>query len=128
MKNVLELENFTGDTERAVQQDFYATIYTCNLASILIQNAQEEYEKNLGDKEKKYTYKINKRIAIAYLKDSLLHALLQEDVEESIKLYDKYVLKLSKHIVPIRNGRKFERPLSHKHRKPKHGRTNKRVL
>jgi hypothetical protein len=125
LKNVLELENFTGDTDRAVLQDFYATIYISNLASIIISDAQEEYEKSHVNEEKKYDYKINKRIAVAYLKNDLLHVLLQENPEKAMRLYDKFIKKLSKHVVPIRNNRKFERPLSHK---PKYGRTNKRIL
>jgi len=125
LKNVLELENFTGDTDRVVQQDFYATIYISNLASIIIVDAQEEYEKNHGDEKNKYDYKINKRIAMAYLKNDLLHVLLQDSPEKAMKLYEKFVKKLSKQVVPVRNNRKFERPLSHK---PKYGRTNKRIL
>lgn len=125
LKNVLEIENFTGETDRAVQQDFYATIYICNLASIMIADAQEEYEKNLGDKEKKYDYKINKRIAMAYLKHELLHVLLQDNPEKAKRQYEKFIKKLSKQVVPIRNDRKFGRPTRHK---PKYGRTNKKVL
>lgn len=125
MKNALELENFTGDTERVVLQDFYATIYICNVASIIIADAQEEYENAIGDKQKKHGYKVNKKIAIAYVKKDLLHVMLQDDPDEAIKLYEKFVKKLTKHVVPIRNNRSFERPTRHM---PKHGRTNKKVL
>jgi hypothetical protein len=125
MKNALEFENFTGDTDRAIQQDFYATIYIINLASVMIIDAQEEYEKNHEDKQTKYEYKINKRMAISYLKNDLLHVLLQDSPTKASKLYEKFVKKLSKHVVPIRNARNFARPLGHK---PKYGRTNKRVI
>jgi len=125
MKNALELENFTGDTERVVLQDFYATIYICNVASIIIADAQEEYEKATGDKKKKHGYKVNKKIAVAYVKKDLLHVMLQDDPDEAIKLYEKFVKKLTKHVIPIRNNRSFERPTRHM---PKHGRTNKKVL
>lgn len=125
VKNALEFENFTGDTDRALQQDFYATIYISNLASIIIADAQEEYDKTHTQKELKHEYKINKRIAISYLKNDLLHVLLQDNPTKATKLYEKFVKKLSKHVVPIRDDRKFERPLSHK---PKYGRTNKRVF
>lgn len=125
VKNPLEFENFTGDTDRALQQDFYATIYISNLASIMIADAQEEYDITHAQKELKHEYKINKRIAISYLKNDLLHALLQDNPTKATKLYEKFVKKLSKHVVPIRDGRRFERPLGHK---PKYGRTNKRVF
>lgn len=125
LKNVLELENFTGDTDIAIQQDFYATIYICNLASVFISNAQEEYEKKPGNENKKYAYKINKRIAVAYLKNDLLHVLLQDDPQNATKLWEKFVKKLSKHVIPIRSNRQYERPKGHK---PKFGRTNKKIL
>jgi hypothetical protein len=125
LKNALEIENFTGDTERALQQDFYATIYISNMASILVADAQEEYEKNRGDKVTKHEYKINKRIAISYLKNDLLHVLLQDNPQKASKLYEKFVKKLSKQVVPIRDNRSFARPLGHK---PKYGRTNKRLF
>ncbi|MFT9497293.1 IS4 family transposase [Anaerosolibacter sp.] len=125
LKNVLELENFTGDTDRAIQQDFYASIYISNLASMMVADAQDEYDKNQGDKQKKHEYKINQRMAIAYLKNDLINILLQDDPHKASKLYEKFVKKLSKQVVPIRKDRKFERPKGHK---PKYGRTNKKIL
>lgn len=125
LKNGLELENFTGDTDRAIQQDFYASIYISNLASIMIADAQEEYDKNHQNSQKKHEYKINQRMAIAYLKEDLLHVLLQDDPQKAMKLYEKFVKKLSKHVVPIRKDRKFERPTRHN---PKYGRTNKKLF
>jgi hypothetical protein len=125
LKNAIELENFTGDSDRVVQQDFYASIYISNLASMMIGQAQEEYDKNHQDEEKKYTYKINQRMAIAYLKEDLLHVLLQEDPKKAMRLYEKFIKKLSKQVVPIRKDRNFERPTRHS---PKYGRTNKKVF
>ncbi|SHI92394.1 hypothetical protein SAMN02745975_00901 [Geosporobacter subterraneus DSM 17957] len=125
LKNGIKLEKFTGDTDRAVQQDFYASIYISNLASIMIADAQEEYDKLHQNSQKKHEYKINQRMAIAYLKEDLLHVLLQDDLQKAMKLYEKFVKKLSKHVVAIRRDRKFERPTRHN---PKYGRTNKKLF
>lgn len=125
LKNVLEIENFTGDTDIAIQQDFYATIYITNLATVMVKDAQAEYDKNASDKPKKYKYKTNRRIGMGYLKRDLLHALLQENPAKAINLYNKFIIKLSKQVVPIREGRKFNRNTD---RKPKYGRTNKKIL
>lgn len=125
LKNVLEMENFTGDTDIAVQQDFHATIYITNLASMMIDDAQAEYDKNNEGTDKKYDYKINRNIAMGYLKRDLLHVLLQDKPKKALKLYNSFIKKLSKEVVPIRPNRKFARPLSHK---PKYGRTNKKIL
>ncbi len=35
LKSRVEIENFTGKNVKAVKQDFYANISTCNLTSIL---------------------------------------------------------------------------------------------
>ncbi len=125
LKNVLELENFTGDTDRVIQQDFYASIYISSLASMMIADAQEEYDINQGDTSKKHEYKINKRMAVAYLKNDLVNIMLQDDPHKASKLYEQFIKKLSKQIVPIRKNRKFGRPKGHK---PKYGRTNKKTL
>lgn len=125
MKNVLELENFTGKSDIAVQQDFYATIYIVNIASILIADAQENYETSKKGKGKKYDYKINKRLAMGYLKSDLLNIVLEEDDKKADKLYERFIEKLSKHVVPIRPGRKFKRAIWHR---PKFGLTNKKVM
>jgi len=124
MKNVLEIENFTGDTEIAIQQDFYATIVLANLTTALIRDAQQEYEAKKKS-NKKYEYKINKTIAIGYLKTEMLEIFLEEDEVVCSKLWDKLIKKISKHIIPIRNNRKFARPTGHR---PKYGRTAKKVL
>lgn len=125
LKNVLELENFTGDTDIAVQQDFYATLYISNLASLIIKDAQAHYDKEKGDKPKKYDYKINRNIAIGKIKRDLLNVLLQDNPERALKFYDKFIKKLTKYVIPIRKDRKFARP---KRRQPKFGRTNKKAL
>jgi hypothetical protein len=34
LKNRLQIENFTGDTKEKILQDFYASIYLSNMASL----------------------------------------------------------------------------------------------
>lgn len=51
LKNKFEIENFSGDSIRAIEQDFYATILLSNLASVLAEDAMSEY--NSQDNSKK---------------------------------------------------------------------------
>lgn len=125
LKNILELENFTGDTDIAVQQDFYATMYIANVANLMIKDAQKKYEEDMGDKPKKHLYKINRNVAIGYLKRDLIHVLLQDSPGKAQNLYNRFIKKLAKQVIPIRKYRKFDRPTRHK---PKFGRTNKKSL
>ncbi len=124
MKNVLELENYTGETEIAVKQDFYATILLINISSILVKEAQEEIDKK--KKKSKYKYKVNINVAVGIFKKELIDILLEENREIARKRYNKLIKKMSKYIQPVREGRKYNRPLNHITKYG--GRTNKRVL
>lgn len=124
MKNVLELENFTGDTDIAVKQDIYATILLINISSVLVKEAQEKIDKKKT--KSKYKYKINVNIAVGIFKKELIDILLEEDSEKAIERYNKLIKKISKYIQPVREGRKYERPLNHNAKFG--GRTNKRAL
>lgn len=72
-KNIAEIENFSGKSKITVEQDFYATIFGCNIASILMQEAQLEVEQtnNIAGKYK-YSYKINRNILIGSLKNEII--------------------------------------------------------
>ena len=124
MKNVLELENYTGETDIAVKQDFYATILLINISTILVEEAQEEIEKKKI--KTKYKYKVNINVAVGIFKKELIDILLEEDEEKARKRYNKLIKKISKYIQPIRDGRKYNRPLNHVAKYG--GRTNKRAL
>ena len=124
MKNVLELENYTGETDIAVKQDFYATILLINISTILVKEAQEEIDKK--KRKTKYKYKVNINVAVGIFKKELIDILLEEDKEIATIRYNKLIKKISKHIQPIRDGRKYNRPLNHIVKYG--GRTNKRAL
>ena len=41
-KTVAEIENFSGKSKLTIEQDFYATVLTCNVAQMLMQEVQDE--------------------------------------------------------------------------------------
>ena len=41
-KNIAKIENFSGRSKTAIEQDFYATIFACNVSALLMSEAQEE--------------------------------------------------------------------------------------
>jgi hypothetical protein len=113
-KGTLQLENFSGQTELSILQEFYASVLTANMSSILIEEAQEELEEEHRArppmmKKLKHDYRINRKIAVATLKTPLLKGLLSSDtnLEELCELLKS---KLKKSICPIRPGRAFKRP------------------
>ena len=44
LKSWLDLENWSGRTAAAVRQDFHATVFLCNLESLLTRPAQAQLE------------------------------------------------------------------------------------
>ena len=65
LKSVAQLENFTGKTKIAVEQDFYATIFTCNVANMLAQEGIEE-ERSIMNKELNTSTLLTKILPWAY--------------------------------------------------------------
>jgi hypothetical protein len=51
IKNKLQIENFTGETPIAIEQDFYATMYLANMVALAKKDAnqviEEEIERNV---------------------------------------------------------------------------------
>lgn len=106
-KVITEMENFSGKSKIAIEQDFFATIFICNFSAILMQEAQSELKKTHKEKNLKYEYKINKSTAVGLLKNNLIEVLMfNKDVDEFCENM-KYEMKRS--IIPIRPGRSFPR-------------------
>lgn len=112
-KGTLQLENFSGQTELGVLQEFYASVLTANMSSMLIEEAQGELEEEQRArppmmKKLKHDYRINRKIAVATLKTPLLKGLLDPDTNLD-ELCELLKSKLKKSTCPIRHGRAFKR-------------------
>ncbi len=101
----VEIENFSGKTPHAIEQDFHATVFTGNIRALLAEEAQAEEEQIYRGKYK-YDYKINKNISISILKDEIVEALY--DPERDLEVFCEQMKKaMKKSTVPIRPERKF---------------------
>jgi hypothetical protein len=106
-KLIADIENFSGKSKLAVEQDFFATIFTCNISTVLMLEAQDELDEDSKNKNLKYAYKINKNIALGLLRDDLIEAfILDKDWGEFCK---KIKNDMKKNKIPVRPGRKFNR-------------------
>ncbi|WP_307913901.1 transposase [Leptospira borgpetersenii] len=116
-KYSLELENVASKTSIRFLQEYYAKILTFNLASLLIQEAQEEYDQSIQNKKvkTKYDYKITRNIAIGILKGELPRLL--SGTEPMNFVFDEMKAVLIKHRLPVIPNRTFNR--KHKVRKRK---------
>jgi hypothetical protein len=109
LKNRLEIENFSGEKPVIIEQDFYATQFVSNMAAIFKQDAEEALkEKNKG-KNLKHEYAINNNILLGKLKNYLVLLLLEEDEDKKLFLYNDFIERIQRSVIPIRKNRHFER-------------------
>lgn len=119
-KVCLEIENFSGKSCIAIEQDFHTIVLAANSRALLALEAMEEInceEKNpVHSNSRKYTYAINKKVAAEALKHNFVNALLNPDI--SMEQFCKGVKSIMKqNLVPIRPGRTFRRIRKHPHRR-----------
>jgi hypothetical protein len=115
----LEIENFSGKTCQAVEQDFYATVLAANVRALLAIEAKEEItnaEENASRIPRKYAYAINKNVSMEGLKNEFIMMLL--DPKANIEQFcDRVKNIMKRNLVPIRPGRQFRRIRKHPKRK-----------
>jgi hypothetical protein len=106
VKNKLEIENFTGNSKKAIEQDFYATMYLSNVAAVAWWEAQAKVEKDREGKNNKYEYKVNVNHEIGVLKDRLIYALTNDDPSNEV---EKIISLLAIRVCPVKHNRSVKR-------------------
>lgn len=119
-----EIENFSGNTPLAIEQEIFASVLTANMASLLIENAQEEIDNDPIIQARKHPYKINRRIAVAIMKDQLLDGILNQNTDMEA-LCESLKKEIKKNLSIVRPGRKFKRQRKNRQ---KYGKTTRRCL
>ncbi len=106
-KTIASIENFSGKSKLAIEQDFYATIFTCNIAWLFIQEAEDEVNKERKNKKYKYQYKVNKNIGLGLLKNKLIETLLLgKNLDEFCNNVKE---KMKRSLVSVKRDRSFPR-------------------
>lgn len=114
-KNILQIEALSGHSPIAVLQDFYATVLTANIHSILIAPAQDDIDKKT--KNAKYPLKVNNNLSFGKLKASITKILLCSKIKYIIIELHQYFIRDP---LPIRKGRSFSRVRKNPQSKSKH--------
>ncbi len=104
MKLRLEVENWSGISVEAIYQDFHATIFTKNLASLLAQPAQ----KAVAEKTKTNThgYQVNMANLFSKMKDTVVFLFT---FANPLPVLHRLWLQMTQTIEPIRTNRAFQR-------------------
>lgn len=114
LKNILEIENFSGLSDIVIRQDFYATVFLSNLAGITAYDNREEIDIAHNSTENKYLYKQNINVTISVLRDHVTEMLLVDSDKKRSKIFNHIMNVLIHSVVPIRDGRSFPRTVKHK--------------
>lgn len=107
IKAIAKVENFSGKSKIAIEQDFFATMLTCNIASLFVEEVENEINEENKHNKIKYKYKPNKNIALGIIKNKLIETLLlDKDLDE---FCDYIKTRIKKSLVQIRKNRRFSR-------------------
>ncbi len=117
IKCLLQVENFTGITQIAINQDFFATLFMLNMHNIMINATKEErIEEYNQKKERKYQYKVNRNFAIGSMKDEFISLLVTDgDIE---LFYEDMLDTISTNLTAIKPNRSFSRDRKRRHKYP----------
>jgi len=108
LKNIFDIENFTGLTQVAINQDFFAIILTNNICSLVMNDVMEE-KINLynSQKKRKYFYQLNRKFSIGCMKDKLISMFIKNArIEQIYQLIEDEIIS---NLVPIKPCRSFPR-------------------
>ncbi|MFB9331167.1 IS4 family transposase, partial [Paenibacillus aurantiacus] len=110
LKNKFEIENFSAQKPLSIEQDFLATIFLSNIASIMEEDADTELKESQRTQTLKYDeYRINKAILIGKMRDPLIAILLEDKPRKRAKRYRQLMAELQRHIVAVVPDRSFPR-------------------
>lgn len=106
IKQRMELEQFSGYSVLAIQQDFYAKILSKNLTSLLVSAAQEQVDEQTEKRQRKRDYKVNFTRALSRMKHHIVRLFLWP---EPGKQLERLIRLMASSYEAIRPGRSFER-------------------
>jgi len=96
LKCLLKLEAFTGKSKLIVRQDFFATVYLCNILSFACMASDEIIVQNNIQKRLKNIHVTNRAVAISLLKDEFVKIIIDDSPRRSARRLKRLLLDLSK--------------------------------
>jgi len=99
-----ELENFSGKTSIAVQQDFHAKIFSMTLCAAYAHPIEEKVRTEFNaEQNRKFDQKINRTSALAMLQSIFIPVFIKKQFRQAINAFDDIVYKTREIIRPNRN-------------------------
>jgi hypothetical protein len=127
IKNIFEVERFSGQTEVSIKQDFYGVILLASLESVLSRDTEEEIQQQARDRGNETLPQVNHAVSYVALTGRMVQLLADEKspIEQvMIDLKRLFRMNPTRH----RKGRKYERENMTHARKLRYYRYTKRVI
>jgi len=105
LKESMKMTNISSSKEDLIKQEIYSQMLVFNM----LQSIQNEVEEEIDQSKYKHKMKINSNMAIGYIKRYMIIIFLEEDLDKRNELYQVLHQKILKHIIPVRNNRKYDR-------------------
>ncbi|MCA1617067.1 MAG: IS4 family transposase [Acidobacteria bacterium] len=127
IKNIFELERFSGLSEESIKQDFYGVIFLASLESVLSRETEIGMQEAAAERETKTVPQVNHAISYVALVGQVASLLADPTaaVEETLREL-KHLFRTNP--TRVRKGRKYERKKPTHARKLRYHRYTKRVL
>lgn len=123
LKNKIMIENFSGLSDIAIRQDFYASMFLSNLAGVAVYDNREKVNAAHNGHQNKYIYQQNLNVTIGILRDNVIKLVLVDSDRKRRKMLERIFKILTNSVVPIRKGRSVKREVAHSQMKfPMNGR------
>ncbi len=86
VKNIFEVERFSGQSVQSIKQDFYGVIFLATLETVLSQGAEAELARTSAARQCQYPPQVNHSVSYAALLDYLIDLLMNQakSVEETL--------------------------------------------
>ena len=99
LKNILEVENFTGQRRIIIEQDIYSKIFLLNLMLTIKKDADKDVQEKRKDKNLKHEYKCNQNHLLGTLQTFLYHLINCETEQERQQIKNHIILLANQRLV-----------------------------
>ncbi|EPJ55505.1 MAG: hypothetical protein OFPI_03080 [Osedax symbiont Rs2] len=106
LKSQFEIENFTGYSQLAIEQDIQAKSLSKNIIAVIASQVQVVIKSTVQQKVSKRNYKINFAAGLRDMKNNMVRLFISNTPNLLIK---RLLLRMIKNRQPVRPGRKFSR-------------------
>lgn len=127
IKNIFELERFSGLSATAIKQDFYGVIFLATLESVLSKKAECELSKEAEARNCRNTPRVNRAVSYVSLVDRTVE-LLADPCRSPDQVLEELHHLFRTNPTRHRAGRKFDRPKLTHARKLRFHRYSKRII